>query len=159
MRIPFVHEENKNNDFIQQFIFFRVSSWCMRVLQEPTFWCRTWMCCGLFTSIGMHRHASWYHREHPSKTDTEENKLLNKVIILVFFTHKKYSRSFIYHGWTTDVTWTVLTMSLLPFWALNVSVVLLSMQGQKALRFNQKYLNFQRWMKILWVWKDMMVDE
>ncbi len=32
-------------------------------------------------------------------------------------------------------------MSLLPFWALNVVVVLLSMEGQKALGFNQKYLN------------------
>ncbi len=32
-------------------------------------------------------------------------------------------------------------MSLLPFLALNVSVALLSMQGQKALRFHQKYLN------------------
>ncbi len=32
-------------------------------------------------------------------------------------------------------------MSLLPFWALNVSVALLYMQGQKSLRFNQKYLN------------------
>ncbi len=32
-------------------------------------------------------------------------------------------------------------MSLLPFWALNVSVVFLSMQGQKALRFHQKYVN------------------
>ncbi len=32
-------------------------------------------------------------------------------------------------------------MSLLPFWALNVSVALLSMQGQKALWFYQKYLN------------------
>ncbi len=32
-------------------------------------------------------------------------------------------------------------ISLLPFWALNVSVVLLSVQGQKALRFHQKYLN------------------
>ncbi len=32
-------------------------------------------------------------------------------------------------------------MSLLPFWALNVSVVLLSKQGQKALGFLQKYLN------------------
>ncbi len=31
--------------------------------------------------------------------------------------------------------------SLLPFWALNVSVALLSMQGQKALGFHQKYLN------------------
>ncbi len=32
-------------------------------------------------------------------------------------------------------------MSLLPFWALNVSVALLSMEGQKALRFDQKHLN------------------
>ncbi len=36
---------------------------------------------------------------------------------------------------------TILTMSLLPFWALNMSVALMSMQGQKALRFHQKYLN------------------
>ncbi len=33
-------------------------------------------------------------------------------------------------------------MSLLPFWALNLVVTLLSMQGQKALRFNLKELNF-----------------
>ncbi len=45
------------------------------------------------------------------------------------------------YGWTTDVTWTILTMSLLPFWALNMSVQLLSIQGQKALRFHEKYLN------------------
>jgi len=32
-------------------------------------------------------------------------------------------------------------MSLLPFWALNVVVVFLSMQGQKALGFHHKYLN------------------
>ncbi len=32
-------------------------------------------------------------------------------------------------------------MSLLPFWVLNVSVVLLSMKGQKALGFHKKYLN------------------
>ncbi len=32
-------------------------------------------------------------------------------------------------------------MSLLPFCALNVIVPLLSMEGQKALVFNQKYLN------------------
>ncbi len=43
--------------------------------------------------------------------------------------------------WTTDVTWTILTMSLLPFWALNVVVTLLSMKGQKVLGFYQKYLN------------------
>ncbi len=32
-------------------------------------------------------------------------------------------------------------MSLLPLWALNVVVPLLSMQDQKALGFNKKYLN------------------
>jgi len=35
----------------------------------------------------------------------------------------------------------VLSMFLRSFWALNVVVVLLAMQGQKALRFNQKCLN------------------
>ncbi len=44
-------------------------------------------------------------------------------------------------GWATDVTWTILTMYLLPFWALNVSVALLYMQGQKAPGFHQKCLN------------------
>ncbi len=38
-----------------------------------------------------------------------------------------------------DVTWTIIIMSLLPLQALNVSVGLLSMQGQKA-GFHQKYL-------------------
>ncbi len=32
-------------------------------------------------------------------------------------------------------------LSLISFWALNVSVVLLPMQGQKALGFHQDYLN------------------
>ncbi len=40
-------------------------------------------------------HSSWYSRERALKTDTEEKKLLNKVIIFVFFAHKKYSCSFI----------------------------------------------------------------
>ncbi len=44
-------------------------------------------------------------------------------------------------GWTPDVTWTVLMMSSLPYWVLNVVVALLSMEGQKALRFHQNYLN------------------
>ncbi len=43
----------------------------------------------------MHMHASWYCREHVLKSDTKEKKTLNKVIIFVFFAHKKYSRSFI----------------------------------------------------------------
>ncbi len=70
-RILFVHRENKNNDFIQQFLLFHVSLWCrftrvpwhkhvVLLTQEPVFWHRTWMRCGLFTSRGMHTHASWY---------------------------------------------------------------------------------------------------
>ncbi len=51
----------------------------------------------------------------------QEKKLLNKVVIFV--------KPLI-----------VLTMSLLPFWALNMSVALLSMHGQRALGFHQKYL-------------------
>ncbi len=40
-------------------------------------------------------HVPWYSREHTLKTNTEEKKLLNKVIIVVVFLHKKYSSSFI----------------------------------------------------------------
>ncbi len=58
-----------------------------------------------------------------------------------FQTHKTFIIYYTnYYGWTTYVTWTILTMSLLPFWALNVSVALLSMQGQKALGFHQNIL-------------------
>ncbi len=43
-------------------------------------------------------------------------------------------------GWTTDFPWTILMTSLLPFWVLNMSVVLLFMEGLRALRFHQKYI-------------------
>ncbi len=39
-------------------------------------------------------------------------KLLNKVVIFIFFAHKKYSHRFVKLGWTTDVTWTILTTFL-----------------------------------------------
>ncbi len=74
-------------------------------------------------------------------TNRKEKKLLNKVVIFVLFEHKNSLESFTVYSWTTDVTWTILVMFLLPFWALNVSVALLSMQGQKALRFHQKHLH------------------
>ncbi len=41
-----------------------------------------------------HTHASCYSREW-RRTDPEEKKSSNKVVICVFFVHKKYSRSFI----------------------------------------------------------------
>ncbi len=47
-------------------------------------------------------------------------------------------------------------MSLLPSWALNISIALLSM-GQKALGFHQKYLNLcsEDERRCLQVWNDM----
>ncbi len=63
------------------------------------------------------------------------------IVVLSWMCSKDWHVASLHWGWTTDVTWTILTMSLLPFWALNVSVALLSMQGQKALEFHQKYLN------------------
>ncbi len=39
--------------------------------------------------------------------------MLNKVILSLFFAHKKYPHSFVNYGYTTDdVTWSVLPMSL-----------------------------------------------
>jgi len=49
---------------------------------------------------------------------------------------------------------TILTMFLLPFWALNVSFALLPMQGQKALRYHQKYFYYGFGTKWGWVIND-----
>ncbi len=51
------------------------------------------------------------------------------------------------YGWTTDVMYNVLMMFLLPFGALNMVVAMLSMQGQKALGFHQKYLKVTQILK------------
>ncbi len=52
-------------------------------------------------------------------------QLFKKVVV---FVHKKSILVALYNlGLTSDVIWTILTMSLLPFWALNVVVPLLSM--------------------------------
>ncbi len=76
----------------------------------------------------------------------EKNCWINRVII-VFFAYKKYSRSFV--KLRLNVTWTSLLMSLLCFCVLIVVVSFLSMDGQRALRFHQKYLNLcsedERW--------------
>ncbi len=56
-----------------------------------------------------------------------------KMKILSLFTHPTRVKD--WHGGD------FLMMSLLLFWVLNVSVALLSMQGQKALGFHPKYIN------------------
>ncbi len=82
-------------------------------------------------------HASWYCREYASKTDIEDKKLLNKVITFVLFAHKKYSHSLV----KFKLKQSSHNMSLLPFWALNMVVALLSFESQKAFGFHQKYIN------------------
>ncbi len=64
-------------------------------------------------------------------------------MIFVFFAHKMYSRAFIKLELNHDVTWTILTTSLLCFCALSVVGPLLSTEGKKALGFHQKYLNLK----------------
>ncbi len=77
-----------------------------------------------------HTYASWYTCECTEETDTEKKNCWIKPLFLFSFVHKKILLS---HWWHT--------MSVLPFWALNVVVALLSMEGQKAIEFHQKYLN------------------
>ncbi len=86
--------------------------WRMRVMllmQEPAFWCLVYGSC------------EWWQRL------TGREELLNKVVIFVFFAHKKYSRSFI-------------KLQLNHWCHMDMVVPLLSMQGQKALRFHQNIL-------------------
>ncbi len=45
----------------------------------------------------------------------DEEELFNKDVIFVFFAHKMYSHSFVKLR-LNNVTWTILTMSLLHFW-------------------------------------------
>ncbi len=69
-----MRKENKNNDFIHQFLLFRLSlQHAFTKVPRPCFVMLSWMCV-----------------EEP-----EEKKLLNKVVIFVFFAHKKYSCGFI----------------------------------------------------------------
>ncbi len=81
------------NNFFSSLSVFAMCSWeyhnaCM-------FWCRTHMHCALFASRGMHTRVLCYSHKHTSKTDTEDKKSLNKVIIFVFFVNKMYSRCFV----------------------------------------------------------------
>jgi len=68
-----------------------------------------------------------------------ERKLLNKVIF-VFYTEKVFSSLHTIKVEPLVVTWAILTMSLLSFWALKFAITLQSL-GWKALGFHQKYLN------------------
>ncbi len=89
----------------------------------------------LFTSRGMHTCHGTVLNAHRRLTWKRRNCWIKCLFLFSY----KYSCSFIIQL-TTDVMWTILTMSLLPFWALNVVVPLVSMQGQKALGFHKNTL-------------------
>ncbi len=76
-------------------------------------------------------HASWYSRECASKTDTEEKEIVQWSRYFCFICAQK--AYLLLHNITVEPL-----MSLLRFWALNLSVALPFMQGHKALGFHQK---------------------
>ncbi len=125
--------EYKNYYFIQQFIFFSVNLQCT-FMTVPR-------------HLRVHSYAPASAASHACvvillwMAEDRREELLNKVIIFVFFVHKKFSLGFIklrLNRWChIDYFNNVLT----TFLALKVLVVLLSMEGQKALGFHQKYLN------------------
>ncbi len=130
MRIFFVCKETKIMTLLKNSILFRVSLKCA-FTKEPQCMCVHYSASKQATAhpgsmsehqLLHHTHASWYSHEHVVKTAMQNC------------------------GWTTYVTWTILTMSSLSSWALNMVVAFLSMQGQKTLWFHQKYLNL--WSKV-----------
>ncbi len=80
----------------------------------------------------------------------KENQISFFQQFLLFHVSLHYTFTRVPQWMQTHVTWqtgcflctlAIFTMSLFPFWVLNVSVVLLSMQGQKCLGSHLKYLN------------------
>ncbi len=96
------------------------------------------------------------------ETDMKEKKLLNKVVILVFFAYKKYSRSFIklrlYHWCHTDYFNDVLTTFLGLELGCSIDVCERSENSRISFKISYRYFVFRRWMKFLKVWNDMRVS-
>ncbi len=123
----FLCKQNKNNDFIQQFLLFRVSLWHTFTTVPQN----TCVCIPLIVNkprcIRLMRQQHQTHAPRHSCKYMSNKKCQTCWIksFFVFFAHKKYSCSFIILGLNH---WTILLlrMSLLPFWVLNVVVILLS---------------------------------
>ncbi len=81
--------------------------------------------------------------QNKTKITTLFNNLFSSMSVFNVHSRKYHACVYLHvlHLVYKHATWTILMMSLLSFWALNVSVALLSIQGQKALRFPQKYLH------------------
>ncbi len=96
----------------------------------------------------------WYSHEHASKTEMEEQKLLNDVVIFVFFAHKKYCRSFttlrLNHWCHMDYFNNVFT----TFLGLEHGSSIAVYGGPESSRISSNISSFVfgRWTKVLQVW-------
>ncbi len=108
------------------FLLFQILS--SAIIESFTFTCRgSWV---VLLSI-MEEYCMWFGGE----------KLLNKIIIFVFFAHKKYSRSCVKlqlnHWWHIDCFTDILTM----FLGLGTFQLCCCLWRVRKLGFHQKYLN------------------
>lgn len=127
-----LHRLFKNNYSSQWFLLFLVvlhgySRECSNTCVWSC-WCKPWNARACVVVL------FWVAVE----SDQEEKKSLKKVVILCA---QSILVTSYHYGWITDVTWTILQISLLCFWALNVVVPLLSVRGRGALGFSQGCLN------------------
>ncbi len=114
----------------------------------------------LFASKERRTHVSWFCCERVSNTDTEEKKLLNKVVIFVFFAHTKWSRRFrklrLNHWCHMDYFIDVLT----TFLGLESGSYVAVYGGSENSWISSKisWFVFRRWMKVFRVGKDIRVS-
>ncbi len=127
-RILFVCQENKNNDFVLQFFsssshppsLWRVHDVPLHVNKAQFYINSSSMCI---------RHGTLYNGGGQSR------ERRNRWIKTFFSLHTKSILVALWnYGWTTDVTWTILMMSLQTFWVFTVVGTLLSMGGSESSR-------------------------
>ncbi len=75
------------------------------------------------------------------QVDAEEMNCWKKSLFLFSLHTKSILVAKYNYGWTPYVTWIILPISLLCLWTLIVLILLLSMEGQSALRMHKKYLH------------------
>ncbi len=91
----FLCKQNKNNDFIQQFLLFRVSLWhTFTTVPQNTCVCIPLIVnkprCVRLMRQQHQTHAPRHSCKYMSKTDTEEKNLLNKVVFCFLCSQKVF---------------------------------------------------------------------
>ncbi len=118
-RILLVRKENKNNDFIQQFVSFVAPFW--RVSTERMLLCVSCAtrisCFHSNQSVNKRIRVVWLTQNRiyclRSVDNLQNGATVNKVVIFVFFSYKKYSLSFV-------------KLQLNPWWHMDYFTDLLS---------------------------------